>query len=197
MARGLPPSKLCRLGHELLPQLDPDNPRMLVAAFPRESTEIPPHDAVRRLLTALQLAERRRSDFSVAMGGYLLASWLHLGGGAVVEGLPPSTALGAVRKAAAAFKRCKGLLPKVWVAHLEEYRSSAIPGIPWLEQLTQQGDSWLPVEPAEKARRAQGAFTSMFERRDQEFEVHRCSGCGKVSGQLKVCTGCSRAKYCR
>ena len=125
----------------------------------------------------------------------MLASWLHLEGG--MEGLPPSTALCAVRKAAAAFMRCKQLLPSGWVAHLEEYKSIAARSVPWLEQAVQQGDSWPPIAPNENDQLFQGLLANVLGNIILQSEVNRCSGCGKTAGQLKVCSGCSQAKYCR
>ena len=189
------PDEMCRLGHDLLPRLDPENPRMQVDAALREILHSSLHSAVRWLLDALQLAERRWSDFSVALGGYTLASWMRQGGG--TEDVPPSRVLHMVRKARAAFQRCKELLPKVWVARLEEVKSSAASSVLWLEELVPQGDSWPSVALDEAIQCGLGQRAILLEKRDRQFEVHRCSGCGNVAGQLKVCTGCLRAKYCR
>ena len=140
-------------------------------------------------LRAIELAERRRSDLGLARSCYaLLGAGSRLGS---IPGVPPSQALALLRKAKAAVKRCKLLLPQSWI-NITARAEPAQGLVLWLEQLQQEGDSWRPVSDAEM----EGIVEANLAAVEKAKEANTCSGCGRVAQDAKVCGGCKGAPYC-
>lgn len=95
-----------------------------------------------------------------------------------------------LQQAEAAQRKIKGLLPTVWAAQLEPTKAKSQSAKPWLVQLQQQGDRWRRMPFPALAQCAQGLANA----RDQP---HECARCGKEATQLRTCSACKEAKYCR
>jgi hypothetical protein len=135
-------------------------------------------------------ARRQRSPWFEAFAGYMLA-------GAVAEfmaGAPagtqldaawarPSAILECLRRAEAARRRCKAVLPTHWVAQLAAAKAPALALRSWLERCQRRGDR-LPAGASPEVPGVSGDIAS------------RCSGCNEPSSQLRACP-CKLARYCR
>ena len=63
---------------------------------------------------------------------------------------------------------------------------------PWLAELEQHGDRWQPLPAA--------MIQVMMRLVSQPVEyqvVSECAGCGRRAAQLRSCSACKAAKYCR
>ena len=136
-----------RVAVDLLPQLAPDNPRLRYAAAGMASFNFIESGRTcyhTMLIAALDVARQKGSDVYTARCGYQLANeidWII--DTAVQQGrLPPSAVLGWLLEAEAAHRRCKALLPRLWIIGLGSLRASAVPAKAALQHMQQQGDRW-------------------------------------------------------
>ena len=118
---------------------------------------------------------------------------------AVRQGLPPPSAvLGWLQQAEAAHRRCKGLLPKLWMAELDSLKALAAPAKASLQHMQQQGDRWRRLAPAVELELQAAVKDCVDEMKGPDNSKScTCSGCGRVAPQLRVCGACREAQYCR
>ena len=210
-----------RLAVDLLPQLAPDNPRLRFlaasasgatlgaalhgAAASRDSQLAVAAARTRHLAmvqAALSVALQQGSDVIIACCGYLMAveTDLWVIESTTAQGVPPPSAvLGWLQLAEAAQRRCKAMLPKHWTSELDDRKAMALPAKPWLQHLQQQGDRWRRLTPA--AQREIAALQQRYHMGLREDIAGKkqltCSGCGNWAPQLRTCSACREAQYCR
>ena len=192
-----------QLAADLLPQLAPDNPRLLFRAAIMARRFLPDPAAAGRyftmLKTCLDVARQQGSDFFTASCGYTMAAGVELrvAQSAVRPGLPPPSAvLGWLQQAEAAHRRCKAMLSKQWTRDLDIAKAVAWPAKARLQRLQQQGDRWRRLEPAAQQAAVQNNLNNHYYLNSFENKL-TCSGCGKQAPQLRTCGACREAQYCR
>jgi hypothetical protein len=189
-----PPSAPHRAATELLQRLRPDEPYMLVVLAMYLVDERDAVGSFGAMHDAIAAARRQRSPFFEAHAGYMLASaaaryMANAPAGARLD-VPwarPSAILECLRRADAARRRCKAVLPTEWVALLTALKAPTHALRPWLERCQRQGDVLLPAGAPPDA----SALRALLGDR-----ASTCSGCGERSSQLRACP-CKKASYCR
>ena len=112
---------------------------------------------------------------------------------------PPSAVMAWLQEAEAAQRRCKALLPKQWVNLLDHKKAMAAAAKASLQHMQQRGDRWRQLTPAEE-REMDAAGKEAYEAwKDPASSTRKltCSGCGNWAPQLRVCSACREAQYCR
>lgn len=168
--------------NELL-ELEPDNPKGLVAAALASGRSGQPPERVTRLyLSAYRLATEQRSDWWAA-----LAAARALAHAAerpeAVDGDTLAEAVAAFQQAEPALKRCRRLLPPTWVQQLEASWDLAERLLPAAAQVVQQAAA--QQESAEGEDTAAGAAA----------QANECAYCGETAAALR-CARCRRDVYC-
>ena len=198
-----------QLAADLLPQLAPDNPRLLFRAAIMARRFLPDPAAAGRyftmLKTCLDVARQQGSDFFTASCGYMMAIGIEdwIAQSAVRRGRqalpPPSAVLGWLQQAEAAHRRCKAVLPKLWTWDVD--RAKAVKqafATACLQRLQQQGDRWRRLALVAQ-QELEAAFQNHVDHCDSDSLKKKltCSGCGRWVPQIRVCGACRQAQYCR
>ena len=200
-----------QLAAELLPQLAPDDPKLLyTAASTAQYASAGLHAAsaagsarhLTMITAALDVAQQQGNDYYTASCGYLMA--MHIRSWVAEPAMrkrlpPPSAVLGWLQQAEAAHRRCKALLPKQWTSQLDVQKGMAASAKDWLQQLQQQGNRWRRLTPAAQ-QELSAARQGYIDRRmgsDGGKKFLMCSGCGSCAAHLRLCGAYREAQYCR
>ena len=189
----LPPDHLRRLqaarqsAAERLLRLEPANPKSWgVAAEAAQDQQC----AVERYLRAVELAQQQGSDWWVAQGS---AQAMGSAGDALDAGAPRATAMAALAAAEQfqpALRRCKRLLPALWLQSLTTM-AGVMPQAAAMVRLQlglgQPGDQVLLSNLA-----AMGGSEP-----EQAMAGMRCTRCGAYAVGLRRCARCKGRGYCR
>jgi hypothetical protein len=196
---------------QTLCQLEPNNPKTLVGtatALRVDLTVRSYKQAAQSFLRAFELAQQQRSDFwsaHSAASATCLATYHPFEVG-------HSTLAAAVaafeQTAEAALRRCKHLLPEVWVRPLATTVEVARPLLPGahkqLRLLLQQGSNSSRAASAalQASSVAQAAAVNEHAhkiglRHFCAAQTTQCDGCGQEAVGLRRCARCKKAQYCR
>ena len=200
---------------ERLLQLEPDRPTALFRAAEVHMMHQRWGRALPLLRRAYEAARAQRDDLETVQVGQQLVigapSWRALAmKGAVVEGgYPrPSELLAILHEANAAGARARSLLPSVWANSLAGIRSLTAPMKEPLRLMVESlGDSLCSTPgragAALKRRiddalyQASAACQSAREAQYRVLDQIKCSGCVRTNTQMRKCSGCQQAQYCR
>lgn len=181
--------------------------------------------ALERLRRAREAAAAAGSDYWVARTTYqlVLGESINLQHG-IRSCAPPAKLLEWLDEADAACRRCRRLLPRLWTAALVDMRHNCSSKRMVLQTMAAEGAAepaadagtagertWQAEEvfgqaPSEADRQLDDAC---LERARQVVEVEEarraaqellgsyCSGCGHVCSELRKCSACRQAQYCR
>lgn len=156
------------------------------------------HDFWTHVHAALRAAQRVGSDYHRAYCAFQLCSvaCFVTEGGLDLLPEPPSGVLALWEEGEAAYKRCKRLLPHLWVRNFESVRAAAQLAGPWLRRLARQGGAWAPPDAGVIV-----ALLAVSSRHRQlaEESTNRallCDWCRKAASHLNRCSRCKRTEYC-
>lgn len=174
--------------NELL-ELEPDNPKGLVAAALASGRSGQPPERVTRLyLSAYRLSTEQRSDWWAA-----LAAARALAHAAerpqAVDGDTLAEAVAAFQQTEPALKRCRRLLPPTWVQQLEASWDLAERLLPAAAQLVQQAAAQQESAEGEDATAGPAAAAGAA------AQANECAYCGETAAALR-CARCRRDVYC-
>jgi hypothetical protein len=195
---------------QTLRQLEPNNPKTHYAAVDAQRLDLAKRDykqAAKCHLRAFELAKQQRSD---AWMIHSASNWLVL---AACHPLDVGHSTAAFEQTAeAALRRCRRLLPEVWVQGMIvelDMARSVLPGAREQLQLLQQqqqarrrgpavtGSEALLVSAAAQVAALREQAKSVGPRRFDNGELTNCDGCGQEAVGLRRCARCKKAQYCR
>ena len=110
------------------------------------------------------------------------------------QALPPAEAQRLCDDAAAAYQRCKGLVPHGWLVVLKQDKDLSA-SFSWhlAQQMRRSPARWQAAIMQEGMADLMRHIQRAPQRRGQ---VQNCEACGMASPELKRCSACHRAGYC-
>ena len=191
-------------------QLEPNNPKShfkATSALVYEATVRDFKQAVQGFLRAFELSRQQRSDFWSVQSAVNALSFATTRPSEVGHSALAAAVAAFEQTAEAALRRCKRLLPEVWVRVLVVDVERARPLLPgaheqlqlWQQQASSRRCASSAASQASgSAQRAAARQQPDRTRRDLDARhITDCDSCGQPAVGLRRCGRCKKAQYCR
>jgi len=175
--------------------LEPRNLKglLLAAQASMNAALAEPQQVADGFLRCFREAQQQHSEFYAALAAHFASSYAAVNS----HRIRPSTlreAVAAFQQAEPAVRRCRQLLPHMWVAPLLALLSQTQQLCSQLQQQLQQPGSISRESAAAAWQSWVAAAPGVAE---QVAGCIKCSGCGSVAVALRRCGACRKAQYCR